>query len=92
MKKWRPYNESNVAILVRSQESGIRRQRQKKIYKVSGTSGGNRTPADAVLETAALPLSYTDTPDNKWWSLAASNRGLRDFTPALYQTELNDHY
>ena len=24
-----------------------------------GTGGGIRTPADAVLETAALPLSYT---------------------------------
>jgi hypothetical protein len=32
---------------------------QTKLHRV-GTGGGIRTPAGAVLETAALPLSYTD--------------------------------
>jgi hypothetical protein len=48
--------------------------------KLAGAAGF-RTCADAVLETAALPLSYAGI----WYCLSELNERIRVHGPALYR-------
>jgi hypothetical protein len=53
------------AIAAAGQASAAIRARAKVMSRHFGTGGRDRTHADAVLETAALPLSYTGIGTNQ---------------------------